>query len=55
MNSVHFQNRRMVDSIVANRFKVKLKYLSQINEVLVNFIVAELLDHPICIRISIYL
>ena len=35
----------MVDSIGENRFKVKLKYLSQINEV--NFIITKLLDHPI--------
>ena len=35
----------MVDSIDANRFKVRLNYLSQINEV--EFIVAELLDHPV--------
>ena len=39
----------MVDSIDANRFKVRLNYLSQINEV--EFIVAELLDHPVYIYI----
>ena len=45
MNDVHFQNRRVVDCIVANRFKVKPNYLSQINEL--KYIFAELLDHPI--------
>ena len=43
----------MVDSIDANRFKVRLNYLSQINEV--EFIVAELLDHPVYIYIYIYI
>ena len=43
----------MVDSIDANRFKVKLNYLSQINEV--EFIVAELLDHPVYTTIYAYI
>ena len=40
-----FVQKILVDSIDANRFKVRLNYLSQINEV--EFIVAELLDHPV--------